>query len=71
MKAILEFLSGKKTYVVAVLVAALGVCQGMEWFAVPDALYALLGAIGLGTLRAGVNKAAKATKDLKDAMSDA
>lgn len=62
------WLSGKKTYVVAVLVAALGVLQGLEIFTVPDGVYAVLGALGLGTLRAGVSKAAKAAKDLRDAL---
>lgn len=50
-----EFLKGKKTYMVVAVTFVLGGLQacGVD---VPEAVYVLLGALGLGTLRAGVNK---------------
>lgn len=55
MQSILDFLSGKKTYVIAI---ATGILAGLQAYGIviPDYVYALLGAIGLGTLRAGVTK---------------
>ena len=52
------WLSGKKTYVVAVLMGALTVAHtaGMIDDATYQAMLGLLGALGLGTLRAGVTK---------------
>lgn len=55
MQKVIEFLSGKKTYIVALVAAAMAFCQAMGW-AIPDYVYAILGAVGLGTLRAAVNK---------------
>lgn len=55
MNGLTEFLKGKKTYIVAIVTVGLGVAQA---FGLPIApwVYPLMGAFGLGTLRAGVNK---------------
>ena len=55
MGKVLELLNGKKSYIVAVIVAgvALLTAFGVE---VPDWVYGILGAFGLGFLRAGVKK---------------
>ncbi len=55
MEKIFEFLKGKKTYIIAVLVAAGAIVEIEFGFDVPDYAYIVLGAIGLGTLRAGVS----------------
>lgn len=54
----LDFLSGKKTYIVAFVIAALNVAVALGWIT-PDHLAqinAVLVALGLGALRAGVAK---------------
>ena len=58
MKKLLNFLSGKKTYAIALLVGGLTVLQhlGMLDLEVYTVLMGLLGAGGLASLRAGVNK---------------
>jgi hypothetical protein len=56
MQKIMNFLSGKKTYIIATAAAALAFAQAMGW-AIPEWTYVILGALGLGTLRAAVNKA--------------
>lgn len=58
MSDFLKFLEGKKTYIIAFIVGAVAALQyaGVE---IPEWAYALLGALGLGSLRAGVNKAVK------------
>jgi len=56
---VLEFLSGKKTYLIAVLVAVVAVAQYLGYISTEAALtlYGLLGAGGLATTRAAVAKA--------------
>ena len=51
-------LTGYKTYIVAVLMGALSTAHMLGWIddATYQAVLGLLGAIGLGTLRAGVAK---------------
>jgi hypothetical protein len=56
MQQILDYLSGKKTYIIAITAAALAFANAMGW-AIPEYVWALLGALGLGTLRAAVQKA--------------
>jgi hypothetical protein len=51
----MKFLSGKKTYIVAVYVAGLAVAQFLG-YEIPEYVYALAGAAGLGTLRVAVSK---------------
>lgn len=50
------FLEGKKTYIVAAVTIALAVADALG-YQIPEAVYAVLAALGLGTLRAGVAKA--------------
>lgn len=57
MQKILDFLSGKKTYIIALVAAALAFANAMGW-TIPEYVWALLGALGLGTLRAAVQKTA-------------
>lgn len=47
------WLIGKKTYIIAIIGAVLGLLQVFGIF-VPDWVYAILAAIGLGTLRAAI-----------------
>lgn len=58
MEKILEALWGKKTYIVAVVIAVLNLAVAFGWVS-PDQLeqinYVLV-ALGLSALRAGVNK---------------
>ena len=49
----MAFLEGKKTYLVALTAAVLAGAQALG-YPIPEYVYALLGALGLGTLRAGV-----------------
>ena len=57
-----KWLRGKKTYLVAAAIVVLGFLQGMDVFVVPGWAWPIIGAIGLGTLRAGVNKVSDAIK---------
>lgn len=55
MQKVLDFLSGKKTYIVALTAAGLAFAQAMGW-TVPEYVYALLGAAGVATTRAAISK---------------
>ena len=57
MKKLQELLSGKKTYITAAVVGGLAAAQ-VIWpeFTVPFWVWPILGALGLGFLRAGVEK---------------
>jgi hypothetical protein len=55
IKAIVAWLSGKKTYIIAVIIAVIALLQA-SGVVVPQPVYDLLGALGLGFLRAGVAK---------------
>lgn len=55
MDKIIAFLDGKKTYLVAFTVAVLAGLQAYG-IAVPEYVYAILGALGLGSVRAAVSK---------------
>lgn len=59
---IIEFLKGKKTYIIAIAIVVLGILQGYGIFAVPEWVWPIIGGLGLGTLRAGVNKIAETVK---------
>ena len=50
----MKFLKGKKTYIIALVVGLLAAAQSLG-YPIPDWVYAILGAAGLGTLRAGVS----------------
>lgn len=49
----LDILKGKKTYLVAVTTFALALADAMGW-AVPASVYAILGALGLTTVRQAI-----------------
>ena len=59
---VIEFLKGKKTYIVAVVIAVLGVLQGTGLFTLPEAVWPVIAALGLTTIRQGVQSVAKAVK---------
>lgn len=54
----IKFLQGKKTYIVAIVLAVLNLAVALEWITVDqlDQINVILVALGLGSLRAGVNK---------------
>lgn len=54
---LLEFLKGKKTYLVALAVAVVTFCEAMGWVthATSEVLYGVLGAGGLAALRHGMS----------------
>ena len=58
MEKILEALWGKKTYIVAVVIAVLNLAVAFGWVspAQLEQINYVLVALGLGALRAGVNK---------------
>lgn len=55
MKKVIEFLSGKKTYITAIVIGVCAACQAAG-IVVPEYVYAILGALGLGAVRAGIKK---------------
>lgn len=61
MSKIIDWLKGKKTYIIAVMVLAIAVLEGIAGIDIPGAevlnpLPYILAALGLGALRAGVEK---------------
>ncbi len=55
----MDFLSGKKTYIVAGLMVIVGIVEGLTgggWGGVMENALVILNGLGLGTLRAGVAK---------------
>lgn len=55
MSKFLEFLKGKKTYIVAAGVIAVALLRHYG-VVIPEYVWPVLGALGLGALRAGVDK---------------
>lgn len=55
LSTIMTFLQGKKTYIVAGICAATAAAQALG-YTVPDWIYAVEGAFGLGALRVAVTK---------------
>ena len=62
---IVQFISSNKTYITAGSIGILGVLQGLEVLILPESAWLVLGAFGLGFLRAGVNKVAQTVKETK------
>ena len=60
---VLAFLDGKKTYILAAAMLALGCAEGMGWFTVPEWVWPIAADMGLTTLRAGVTGVAQSIKD--------
>lgn len=56
---LIQFLSGKKTYIIAIVLAVLNLAVAMNWISVDqlNQINTILVALGLGALRAGVSKA--------------
>ena len=52
---ILEWLKGKKTYIIAGLVGITAVLQHLG-YPIPEIVWPILGALGLGAVRAGIKK---------------
>ena len=50
-----EWLKGKKTYIIAMLIGLDAAAQAMG-YTVPGYIYAILGALGLGFTRAAITK---------------
>jgi hypothetical protein len=55
MMTLLNVLAGKKTYVIAAIAAATAAAQALG-YSIPDWIYAVEGALGLGALRVAVSK---------------
>jgi hypothetical protein len=55
MQKLIEFLKGKKTYIIALVAAGIAFAQAMGW-PIPEYVYVILGACGLASVRAAVQK---------------
>ena len=55
MEKVLDFLNGKKTYIVAVVIAVTAGVQALG-YTVPEWVYALESALGLDAVRVGITK---------------
>ncbi len=55
MQDLLKWLDGKKTYIVAILIGVGAAGTAIGWV-IPEWVWLLLGAIGLGAVRDAVNK---------------
>ncbi|HDZ15301.1 hypothetical protein LCGC14_0434270 [marine sediment metagenome] len=66
MKKVIEALKGRKTYIVVIAVIALGALQGLGIFTMPEFAWPIIAALGLGAVRAGVDKVAKTVKESKN-----
>jgi len=57
MQKFLAFIDGKKTYIIAI---GVGICAGLQaaGIDVPEYVYILLGALGLGAIKSAVKKTA-------------
>lgn len=55
IQKVMSAIEGKKTYIIAGVTFILGGLQAIG-YPVPEYVYAILGALGLGALRAGVSK---------------
>ena len=60
MQSIFDFLDGKKTYLAAIAAGIIAAAQALG-YEIPQWIFALLGAFGLGSLRAAVTKGKTAT----------
>jgi len=58
MEDLIKWLKGKKSYIIAIAIMVLGFLQGFGIFIVPEWTWAVLAALGLAFIRAGVNKVA-------------
>lgn len=63
MSKIMEFLKGKKTFIVAGLMCVLGLLEGLDVLVVPEWVWPVIAAAGLGALRVGTQKISEAIKE--------
>ena len=58
VRKVTDFLSGKKTYIVAIVMVVLNIAVGYGWISPAHLteINVVLGALGLGALRSGVSK---------------
>ena len=66
MQSILNFIQGKKTYVVVASAVVLGTLSGLDIFVVPEEIWAVLAALGLGSLRSAAKKIEDGVKSAKE-----
>ena len=50
-----KFLAGKKTYIIAILIGVAAVANSLA-YVIPESVWAILGALGLGAVRSGIAK---------------
>ncbi len=62
MNELLEFLKGKKTFLIAITTVVLGALQGLDIFVLPEWAWPVIAGFGLTFLRVGVNKVAEGVK---------
>ena len=62
-KWLIEWTDNKKTYIISGAIIVLGILQGFGIFEISEAGWIVLGAFGLGFLRAGVNKIGTTIKE--------
>jgi hypothetical protein len=55
MAKLIEWLKGKKTYIVAIVAAVTGVLQAFG-VVIPEYVYAVLAALGISAVRAAITK---------------
>jgi hypothetical protein len=70
MAAIITWLSGRKTFCVVIAGVVLGVCQGLGLFTVPNSVWAIIGSLGLGSMRLAVAKSQAATTSVEGVVRD-
>jgi hypothetical protein len=54
MQKLIDYLKGKKTYIIALVIGALAGAQYMG-LTIPEYVWVILGACGLGTLRSAIS----------------
>ena len=62
IRKIIKLIHGYRTYIIGAIVVVLGFLQGMDIFTVPEAVWPVLGGLGLAAMRAGINSVAKTVK---------
>jgi len=62
---LVEFMNGKKTYIIVGAVVVLGTLQGLDIYEISQSGWIILGALGLGSLRSGVKKVAAVVEETK------
>ena len=63
---LINFLKGKKTYIIVGAEILLGLLQGLDVFTISNEGWIVLFAMGLGAHRAGISKLGKAVEEVKN-----